>query len=363
MQHIIIVHWSKNTGPEPLIQYPPIAKFPAKDLYLKIWALHELDKESSMIEYIPEMPDEKSLKYISIIHKYEGEIYFLVIIYQQNAKFEKVVKGYPDILAVISKNLIELINTNKITRAISEAFFTINNYTKVEKEVNLLNFFKEKIKYIILQILRNGILSKQKLNNILNQEYGFSTANIDLIIISFIRENLIVKKSVPGNKECYLLIKDLSCTRIPPNNFLITNNKKFKDYKQKLIQFFSNFDFSSDIENKIIIKFLMDKEYFSLLKKLREKGNISVSECLDILNNKDELFQELLVKKFIYETEGSVFLFSDIRFIKFTPYYIIKKLSDRYTDQEISLNEYLTHLKLIVEQFEKQRSLIDYEII
>ncbi|MHA2431400.1 MAG: hypothetical protein ACXACC_10290, partial [Promethearchaeota archaeon] len=50
MERLIIVHWNKSTGPEPLIQYPPEKEFPKKDLFLKIWAQHELDKENFLIE-------------------------------------------------------------------------------------------------------------------------------------------------------------------------------------------------------------------------------------------------------------------------------------------------------------------------
>ena len=363
MQSIIIVHWSKSTGPEPIIQYPPESKkFPSKDLLLKIWALHELDKESSMIEFVSEKEDEK---YISIIQRYEGEIYFLIVVYNPNVKLENIIKEYNDILAIVSKNLIELVNTDKITRAISEAFYTIRDYTKLEKEENLFNFFKDKIKYTILQILRNGIISKAKLSNILRKDYGFSTINIDLLLISFIRENLIVKQSVSGSKECYFLIKDLAYTRIPPIDLPSKpqiEDEITEDYQEKLINFYTNYNCASAIENKTIINFLMDKDNYRLLRKLREKS-LSVSDCIDILNNKEDLFNELLEKKFIYEAKGKVFLFSDIRFIKFTPFYVIEKLSKRYKNRRISFNEYITHLKLLTEQYNEDQSLIDYEII
>ena len=362
MERIIIVHWNKSTGPEPIIQYPPEQKFPSNDLFLKIWALHELDKESSIIEFIPEMNEEQ---YFSIIQKYEGEIYFIIIAYNRIDKIRDMITDHPDILAIVSKNLIELINTNKITRTISEAFHTIKNYTKLEKEENLLNFFRDKIKFIILNILQEGVISKDKLSEILGQEYGFSTRNIDLLLISFIREDLIIKRNVPGSQECYFLIKDLSCIRIPPKDFPEAYRENYEilnDYKENIMKFFANYDCISEIENKTIINFLMNKEVYSLLEKLR-KESLTVSNCLDILNNKEDLFNELLNKKLLYEARGIVHLFSDIRFIKFTPLYVIEKLSKRYNRQEISLNEYLTHIKLLISQYEKGKSILDYEII
>jgi len=362
MDRIIIVHWNKSTGPEPILQYPPEQKFPSNDLFLKIWALHELDKESSMIEIIPEIEEEQ---FISIIQKFEGEIYFIIIVYNRRDKIKEIVVDHPDILAIVSKNLIELINTNKITRAISEAFHTIRNYTKLEKEENILNFFRDRIKFTILKILQDGVISKDKLNEILRQDYGFSTINFDLLLISFIRENLIVKMSVPGSRECYFLIKDLSCIRIPPSDVpeVYQENKEvLNDYNDKIVKFYTNYDCTSEIEAKTLISFLVDKEVCSLLKKLRD-NSVSVSNCLDILSNKEDLFNELLNKKIIFEARGTVSLFSDIRFIKFTPYYIIQRVSKRYRSQEISFNEYLTHIKLLTTQYEKQPSILDYEII
>ncbi|MFW9879615.1 MAG: hypothetical protein ACFFG0_41595 [Candidatus Thorarchaeota archaeon] len=363
MERIILSHWNKQTGPEPIIQYPPEKPFPPKDFFLKIWAKHELDKENTMIEFTPEDSEDY---YISIIQQFEGEIYFLILVYKRENIIENNQLGQesPDILAIMSKNLVELINTNKITRAISEAYTTIKNYSKLDKEENLKNFFQDKIKNTILQILRNGVISKSDLTHKLRNDYGFSTINIDLILISFIRENLIVKENVPGSKECYFLINDLSYTRIPPKSIATDKNDNVlsKKYKDSLENFYFNYDIITDIENRTIIQtVLLDKDVFSLIKTLRE-GRVSVNDCLSILNNKQELLNELLEKKFIFEAKGFVYLFSDVRFIKFKPYFIIKRIVERYKNQDISLNEYLAHLKLLTEHI-KSPNFIEYEIV
>ncbi|MFX0003822.1 MAG: hypothetical protein ACFE9C_02490 [Candidatus Hodarchaeota archaeon] len=361
MQRIILTHWNTSTGPEPIIQYPPEKSFPSKELLLKIWAKHEINKEKSIIEFIPEDEDNS---YLSIIQRMEGEDYFLILVYKQKESIEEIIKESPEILALISKNLIELINTNKITRTISEAFNTIRDYSKLDEEENLINFFQDRMKFTILEILREGVISKFELMNILKHEYGFSTVNIDLILISFLHENLIVKKNVPGSKECYFLVKDLSCTRIPPRN-LPSEQIELKDLnklKESLKIYYFDYYNQSDFENKTIIQtVLFNRDVFSLIKTLREKI-LSVNECLIILNNKEELFNELLEMKLIYETKGFVYLFSDVRFIKFRPYYIIEKLVNRYQNQDISLNEYMEHLKLLTEQVEEPFSL-NYEIV
>ncbi|MFX1374813.1 MAG: hypothetical protein ACFFA0_03270 [Promethearchaeota archaeon] len=363
MERILIVHWNRQTGPEPIIQYPPEKPFPPKTIFLKIWAKHELNKENTMIEFIPENSD---ISFISILQEFENEFYFLILVYKLEdiAANNHLGQESPDILAIMCKNLVELINTNKITRAVSEAYNTIKNYSKLDEEENLKTFFQDKIKNTILEILRNGVISKANLTDKLRNDYGFSTINIDLIMTSFIRENLIITKNVPGSKECYFLIKDLSCARIPPYKLPIDKNDSIllKKYKDSLEDFYFNYDIIADIENRTIIKtVLLDKEVFSLVKALRE-GSLSVNDCLSILNNQQELLNDLLEKKFIFEAKGFVYLFSDVRFIKFKPYFIIKKLVERYKNQNVSLNEYLAHLKLLTEYIKHPPS-ISYEIV
>ena len=108
---------------------------------------------------------------------------------------------------------------------------------------------------------------------------------------------------------------------------------------------------------------LLNPQFFPMLQTTLEKNLylILATNCRRF--EKEELFTELLDKKFIYEAKGNVFIFSDVRFIKFHPSYIIRKLVERYHIQEISLNEYITHLKLLTEEFDNRPMDIDYEII
>jgi hypothetical protein len=360
MERLIIVHWNKSTGPIPIIQYPPEGAYPSKDIFLKIWAQHDLNKESSLIE-LDSILKEKDRNIVSVIQEYEGEIYFLVLIVASKSKVGEIISS--DILAVITKNLLELINTNKITRAISEAFNTIKNYNRLEGE-DLIAFFQEKIKATILQILRNGVISKFELSEILRQEYGFSTVNIDLLLISFLREKLVLKKSLPGSKECYFLIKDLSYMRIPPKELPDEeiDEKAANEFKKEFIKFYSKYNCSQEIDSKVILNFLLDNDVCNLIRALR-KNEITVNDCLSCLNNREELFEELLEKKIIFEAKGNVYLFTDIRFIKYTPYYIIKILPSRYKNQEISLDQYLCHLELLISQLKDNSSILDYSLI
>lgn len=357
MEQIIIIHWDKSTGPQPIIQYPPQEELPSNDLYLKIWALHELDKKNSMIEYIPE---GGGTQYFSILQSYLNENYFMILVYEENAKFENIINEYPDILAIISKNLIELIHTEKIPRAISEAFTTIRNLNIMDEEDILLNFFQDRIKFTILKILRKGVISKSKLTEILRTDYGFSTINIDLILIAFLRENLILVEDAPGVKECYFLINDISCIKIPPKELLEHDDNDAKldpelinAYRKILAQQFIEQECETKIDNKSVIQLLYDKTISELIKNLR-KSPLSVKKCLDILGNRIDLFNELIEDQYIFEMKGRVLLLSDIRFIKFTPLYLFQKLQQRYEKNKISFDELIMHINILANKIQIQ---------
>ncbi len=366
MERIVIVHWNKSTGPQTLIQYPPEKETLPKQLFLKIWTIHELNKQNKMIQFTPDIMETQ---FISIIHKYEGEIYFLILAYNKKDNIENIVNDYPDILANIGKNLIDLINTNNITRAISEAFNTIKNYSKLDKEENLLNFFKDKIKHTILKIMRNGVISKTKLKNILKNEYGFSTINLDLILMSYIREHLIIKENIPGSKDCYLLVNDLIYMRLPPQNSYKTlenidtddKNEIYNKYLEELMKFYEKYNCIQESSNFMILNFLFDKHVYSLFKELRVNA-LTVNQCLNILNNNEVLFNDLLENKFIFEAKGIVLLFTDLRFMRCFPQYLLKTLLIRYKEKMITINEFLSHLKLLSNKLIQSPNLT-YEII
>ena len=140
-------------------------------------------------------------------------------------------------------------------------------------------------------------------------------------------------------------------------------DKKISEkFKKEIIKFYSGYNCSQEIESKLIVSLLVDTDVYNLIKALR-KRELTVNDSLNLLNNKEDLFEELLEKRIIFEAKGIVFLFTDIRFVKYTPFYLIKILPMRYKKGEISLDQYLFHLKLLINPLKKKSSFLDYTII
>lgn len=378
MDKIIIVRWDTQLGPQFIIQYPPEKEMPKKDLFVKIWAKYELQKEKSIIVLTTEDIDKdmgkKNINYLTVTQQYEGELYFFILELERLQKDQNF-EDYSEILGSISKNLIELIHSDKFMRALSEGYNQIKGFVKLEKEQNIINIFKDKIKTHILKVLEKGVISKVELINKLKENYGFSGENIDLLLSSFLKEGLILKKDLPGIKECIFLVKDLVCIRIPPNfstlnlghkkkegkELKVSSKKLYKDYVNKLKEFFTNFDVISEIKDNTLYALFFNENIYNLIKKLRET-TIPVEKALIVLEDKQELFNDLLDKTIIFERKGMIYLFSDIRFISFLPIFILKSLKERYDNMEITSDQYVTHIKILLNELNKEKKEI-YTII
>jgi len=140
------------------------------------------------------------------------------------------------------------------------------------------------------------------------------------------------------------------------------DEKISKKFKKEIIEFYANYNCSQEIESKLIVSLLIDSDVYNLIKVLR-KNELSVNDSFNLLNNREDLFEELLEKKIIFEAKGLVFLFTDIRFVKYTPFYLIKILPMRYKKGEISFDQYLHHLKLLINPLKENASFLDYTVI
>jgi len=152
--------------------------------------------------------------------------------------------------------------------------------------------------------------------------------------------------------------------RIPSDNFPDDkiDEKISKKFRKEIIKFYTNYNCSEEIESKLIVSLLIDSDVYNLIKALR-KSELTVNDSLNLLNNREDLFEELLETKIIFEAKGFVFLFTDIRFVKYTPIYLIKILPMRYKKGEISFDQYLHHLKLLINPFKEKSSFLDYTVI
>ena len=74
-------------------------------------------------------------------------------------------------------------------------------------------------------------------------------------------------------------------------------------FKKEFVKFYSNYNCSQEIDSMVIFNFLVDNDVYNLIRTLR-KNELTVNDCLSYLNNREELFEELLEKKNYIRSNG-----------------------------------------------------------
>ena len=71
MLKIIIVKNDIKLGPQPILQFPPDRDFPENEIFLRIWAHHEMDSDKNVIELHSDKNEENSKKFLSVFFNHQ----------------------------------------------------------------------------------------------------------------------------------------------------------------------------------------------------------------------------------------------------------------------------------------------------
>ncbi|MCP4760628.1 MAG: hypothetical protein GY870_02530 [archaeon] len=341
MKKIIIGKFDSQLGPQPIIQYPPDPNFPDKEIFLRIWAHHEMNSSSAAVELI-----EADLKYLSIIKKVNIEVFFLVLQLEKSDKFTQ----YQEILLKISDSLFSAINSPHLTHVISETYTTIYEFSKLNEDQLFFNLFSEKDKLFILDILRKGSINKGELSRILMEKYGTSASNLDMLLNPFFHLELIKEMNVPGIKNALFLINDVYCCRLPPEKLLEYikkgENPADKMYLSEISSFYQDYKLETKNSINILSKILSNPIIYRAFQGLYE-NKINKDWFLDLISQNMQVFQELKQEKLIVEIENFIYAMAEVHFFKFNPIYLLRELKKRFENKEISTDQFLTHISLL----------------
>jgi len=198
----------------------------------------------------------------------DGTQYLAISIFELDDEieiFEDLIKEMGNRLDVIFDKLTRARNSKQLSlieniniRLKNEIKFTIfqvdrlSNLDKLQKAALIYNS-NERLK--ILENLRDSPISKKQMKDIL--EKMTPTINIDILLQPFLELNIIRRDWIKGEKdkktgelthqgEYLFLVKDIMLARIPNenllNHFKETKNELLPLYKQKVIDFFANYD-------------------------------------------------------------------------------------------------------------------------
>ncbi|MFX0144930.1 MAG: hypothetical protein ACFE9C_12725 [Candidatus Hodarchaeota archaeon] len=299
----------------------------------------------------------------------DGTQYLAISIFELDDEieiFEDLIKEMGNRLDVIFDKLTRARNSKQLSlieniniRLKNEIKFTIfqvdrlSNLDKLQK-VALIYNSNERLK--ILEILREAPISKKELKSIL--EKMTSTINVDILLQPFLELNVIRRDWIKGEKdkktgevthqgEYLFLVKDIMIARIPNenllNHFKETKNELLPIYKQKVIDFFTEYDpytepleatrkIASILLNPDVYDFfvLMRHNHYPLDKIPKIFSEFAVTEIL-----LDDLKKLNIITEVTDENNRKwICLLTDIKPLIIFPEFLLPKIRAAYKNQE-----------------------------
>ncbi len=158
--------------------------------------------------------------------------------------------------AINSKQLSLIENINiRLKNEIKFTIFQVDRLSNLDKLQKIALIYNSNERLKILEVLREHPVSKGDLKKIL--ESMSASINVDILLQPFLELNIIRRDWIKGEKdrktgeikhqgEYLFLVKDILMARIPNenllNHFKDTKNELYPIYRQKVIDYFSNYD-------------------------------------------------------------------------------------------------------------------------
>ncbi len=344
MQKIIIVRWDMKLGPQILVQFPPEADFPSKEILLKLWAHHELKKDSNFVTLVDNIENQY---YCSLLKTDVRKNLTFLLILKLSADSKMMI--YREILENVAEEVINNLNSTHFTHILADTYRIIINQSEMDETHLFYRLFQDKNRIEIFQILRQGVITKSALRNLMKKKWGVTNINLDLLISPFLRLGLIKIKDVPGAKECIFLIHDVYCCRLPPSHQNLSTHLIQKI--QQTLELDPILTEGSSIPLMKLMQTSGIKELMDLLKNTASAG-IPSEVALAILKENEKYLDALETNLVIHiSPEKRVYLLSHLHFQKFPPKYLPQILTDRYLGEAISFDQMLAHIALLKQNF------------
>ncbi|MHA1584641.1 MAG: hypothetical protein ACTSVU_04130 [Promethearchaeota archaeon] len=340
MKKLVLIQWDMKMGPQNIIQFPPEAEFPPKEVVLKIWAHHEMGPAKNFITHIDQ---SKKQYYCCLIKKQKitNNIFFILL--ELSHTSDPAI--FEEILEDCSEDLLNNLNKPHFSHVLSDIYKIIKIHSNMDEDELFLNLIEDKVKINLLEIFRLGVISKYKLKTQLKEQFGYINLNINLLLSAFTRLGLIEIKDLPGQEECIFLIQDIYCCRLVPR----FSPKDPKIIEKIQVTFQKNQIFTQE-QVQPLIKLMIHpgvKEMLSLLKDHKNQG-ILHEIGLTILKNDQKTLDQLCSENIIaIGDDNLIYEISELRFIRFTPDYLPKILLERYNNLEISFNQLEQQIDLL----------------
>jgi len=252
-------------------------------------------------------------------------------------------------------SLIENINI-RLKNEIKFTIFQVDRLSSLDKLQKIALIYNSNERLKILEVLREHPISKGDLKKIL--ESVSATINVDILLQPFLELNLIRRDWIKGEKdrktgeikhqgEYLFLVKDILMARIPNenllNHFKDTENELYPIYRQKVIDYFSNYDPYTQPQDELkkLASLLLSPDAYDFFVLMRHNhypldkipkifSEFAVTELL-----LDDLKDLNIITEIIDKSDRKwICLLTEIKPLIIFPEYLLPKIRAAFKNQE-----------------------------
>lgn len=362
---LVIMRWDERVGTQIIAKYPEEVSITDKTL-MQVYSTHEYTGEPGMVSLM--------VGSLNVASYYTGPDtgYYVILLLSLEDEPDLYEGGLSD----VSRQILANIDEENLSSLIPSIFQRLSVYPKLNEEQQLAIVYQDEIKRLILNRLREeGVITKSELMVWLKDRYKQGFVDLDAIVISLIKNDLIKEASVKGMpSELVFLTHDLLITRIPPvklindptarglpenlaDGYVVEAKKFFQEYKP------------SDNDNLALIEVMLDPQVYETLRLLRQA--IVTRNDLEKLKKKGVDDVDYVLKKLwevrmiqVVQDEGGneyFALLSDIYIEKFFPKYLLNIIKEQYNTKSKSNLVLVEYLNVLEDAFLEKTEAIKKE--
>jgi len=356
---MIIMKWDERTGAVITAKYPDELMVTDKTL-MQVYSTHEYAQEAGMISMM--------VGPLTIASYYTGAEHNIYVILALNADEDPDV--FEEGLSDISRIIIQNIDTEAYKGILSSLFQRVSVYPTLDESQKLMMIYLDETKRLLLKRLRDeGSVTKSEVAVWLKDKYKSGFVDLESVITSFIKANLIKQTSVKGiTSESLFMVNDLFLYRVPATEIVKSPQthglpaQLAPDYLAECKTFFTNY-LPSEEDNIKALDILLDPQVYETVKLLRTA--IVTRDDLEKLKKKGVEDIEYVLKRLwegnfltvMQDKTGNEYygLKTDMKIKKFFPEFLMNRIRQDHNDKVKNNQVLLDHLQILQEAYVQQK--------
>ncbi len=335
------------------------------DDILTLFTTHALGGEAGILSM--------TMKRINVVSYYTGkpkdesENQYIVALFLTEGEEPK---KYEEYLSAISENLIRSIDKEGFLDFFIDCYEAAITNPDITEEQIYATILRDELNQFILELLREGPITKMELAKYLSKELNKRITEVDQYLAPFFKNKFIEHYAVSEGgrvtSEYLFLIKDIDVLRSPSLNIAInlyyykTETTLRANFQTAMDDFFSKYEPSLN-DKDLLIDFLSNPGTYEIIRILRQ-GYVRSDELIsrmgfemrNIYNNLERLGSSSIVMP-IKDEYGSIWLFllSDIHAISIFPEYLVDRIQKSWAKGILEDEIAIKHLDFLRREYAK----------